>query len=92
MGAYLMGIDIGTTGVNAMLFDTKGKSYGGGYREYPSVYPAEHQVEQDAALILNSAFEVCGLALRESGINPDEVLAVSMTSQRADIRSFGCGR
>ncbi|MDA3925136.1 MAG: FGGY family carbohydrate kinase [Kiritimatiellae bacterium] len=83
MSGYLMGIDIGTTGVNAMLFDTKGNAFGGGYREYPSVYPAEHQVEQDAGLILESAFEVCRLALQESGINPDEILAVSMTSQRA---------
>ena len=83
MSGYLMGLDIGTTGMNAMLFDTKGNAFGGGYREYPSVYPAEHQVEQDAELILNSAFEVCRVALQESGINPKEILAISMTSQRA---------
>jgi len=83
MAEYLMGIDIGTTGANAMIFDLEGHSLGGGYREYPSVYPAEHQVEQDAGLILSSAFEVCRQALQESGINPKDVLAISMTSQRA---------
>jgi xylulokinase len=83
MAAYLMGIDIGTTGANALLFDTDGNALGGGYREYPSVYPAEHQVEQDADLLVESAFEVCRQTLRQAKIDPQEVLAVSMSSQRA---------
>lgn len=83
MAAYLMGIDIGTTGANAMLFDTDGKALGGGYREYPSVYPEEHHVEQEADLLVESAFEVCRQTLRQAAIDPKEVLAVSMSSQRA---------
>ncbi len=83
MAAYLMGIDIGTTGANAMLFDADGNVLGGGYREYPSVYPEEHQVEQDADLLVESAFEVCRQALQQAKIAPAEVLAVSMSSQRA---------
>ena len=83
MAAYLMAIDIGTTGANAMLFDTDGNALGGGYREYPSVYPAEHQVEQDAELLVESAFEVCRQTLRQAKIAPGDVLALSMSSQRA---------
>ena len=83
MAAYLMAIDIGTTGANAMLFDTDGNALGGGYREYPSVYPAEHHVEQEADLLVASAFEVCRQALRQAQIDPKAVLAVSMSSQRA---------
>ena len=83
MAAYLMGIDIGTTGANGMLFDTDGKALGGGYREYPSVYPEEHHVEQDAGLLVEAAFEVCRETLRQAKVDPKDVLAVSLSSQRA---------
>jgi xylulokinase len=83
MATYLMGIDIGTTGANAMVFDADGHALGGGYREYPSVYPEEHHVEQEAALLVESAFDVCRQTLRQAKIDPSEVRAVSMSSQRA---------
>ena len=34
MGKYVMGIDVGTTGSKAMIFDLKGNVIGKGYREY----------------------------------------------------------
>ncbi|MBM3861155.1 MAG: hypothetical protein FJ395_16120 [Verrucomicrobia bacterium] len=83
MNAYLMAIDVGTTGANAMLFDADGKVFGSAYREYPSIYPEEHHVEQDAALLTGSTFEVCREALLQSKVAPAEVLAVSVSSQRA---------
>lgn len=83
MAAYLMAIDIGTTGANAMLFDACGKAYGSAYREYPSIYPEEHHVEQDAALLVEAAFDVCRRALLQANIDPKDVLAVSLSSQRA---------
>lgn len=81
--AYLMAIDIGTTGANAMLFDAEGQALGSAYREYPSVYPEEHQVEQAAELLVDAAFEVCRQTLAGSGITPQEVSAVCLSSQRA---------
>ncbi len=83
MAAYLMAIDIGTTGANAMLFDARGKAYGSAYREYPSLYPEEHHVEQEAGLLVEAAFDVCRRALAEAGVAPEDVLAVSLSSQRA---------
>ncbi|MDR2761239.1 MAG: hypothetical protein LBB88_01405 [Planctomycetaceae bacterium] len=83
---YLMGIDVGTTGVNAMIFDVDGKSLGGSYCEYPSIYPAEHWVEQDAELVLTKVYETCREALRETGIDSRLIRAVSVASHRA---SFG---
>lgn len=83
MATYLMAIDIGTTGANAMLFDACGKAYGSAYREYPSLYPEEHHVEQEAGLLVEAAFDVCRRALTEAGVAPKDVLAVSLSSQRA---------
>ena len=79
MAAYLMGIDIGTTGTHAMLFDLEGNALGSGYREYASVYPAEHQVEQEAEVLVESVFEVCRQAVRQAKADPEEVRAVSLT-------------
>jgi xylulokinase len=83
MADYLMAIDIGTTGANAMLFDACGQAYGSAYREYPSLYPEEHHVEQEAGLLVEAAFDVCRRALAEAGVAPEDVLAVSLSSQRA---------
>ncbi|MDR2171517.1 MAG: hypothetical protein LBP59_15350 [Planctomycetaceae bacterium] len=86
VSGYLMGLDVGTTGVNAMIFDVAGNSLGGAYCEYASIYPAEHWVEQDAELVLSSVFSVCREALRDSGIDAELICAVSIASHRA---SFG---
>ena len=78
-----MAIDVGTTGAKAMLFDPTGKSHGEAYREYALIYPAEHQVEQDAETLVSSAFEVCRKAVEQSGVDPRHIRAVAVTSHRA---------
>jgi xylulokinase len=83
---YLMGVDVGTMGVNAMLFDAHGNPLGGAYREYPSIYPEEHWVEQDAELVISCVFEVLREAVCESGVDVGKIRAVSVASHRA---SFG---
>lgn len=83
MPNYFMAIDVGTTGANAMLFDADGRSYGSAYREYASIYPAEHQVEQDSELLVESAFEVCREAIGQSRIDKNSIAAVAISSQRA---------
>jgi xylulokinase len=83
---YLMGLDVGTTGVNVMIFDVFGNSLGGAYCEYPSIYPSEHWVEQDAELVLSEVYGVCREVLRVTGIDAGSICAVSIASHRA---SFG---
>lgn len=80
----LMGIDVGTTGVNAMLFDFDGRTVAAAYREYGSIYPAEHQVEQDFNEVLDKTFEACREAVEAVGA--DRIQGVGIASQRA---SFG---
>jgi len=85
----LLAIDAGTTGVNAMLFDTEGRSCGASYREYPSLYPAEHQVLQDAEEIVAKSFEVCRETVEKSGVEPKNIRAVAISSQRATFGLLG---
>ncbi len=47
MTDYLLGIDIGTTGIKVALFDAEGKLWGSEYREYPLYTPSPYMVEQD---------------------------------------------
>lgn len=89
MSDYIMAIDVGTTGANAMLFGADGRAYGSAYREYAAIYPAEHQVEQDSEHLLKKAFEVCREAIGQSEINPTEIRAVAVSSQRATFGFLG---
>lgn len=91
MSDYLMAIDVGTTGANALLLDPDGKQCGSAYREYSSLYPAEHHVEQDAETLVSSAFDVCRAAIGQSGVNPRDIKAVAVTSQRATFGLLDAG-
>ena len=44
---YIAGLDIGTTGVKALITDTEGRIIGIAYREYPCKFPFPGWVEQD---------------------------------------------
>ncbi len=45
--AYYMGIDLGTTGLKALIVDVNGKISGSGYREYPLNVPQAGYAEQN---------------------------------------------
>ncbi|NLO07168.1 MAG: hypothetical protein GX131_15180 [candidate division WS1 bacterium] len=42
---HLMGLDVGSTGVKAVVFTPEGAIVGSAYREYPEVYPAPGWIE-----------------------------------------------
>ncbi|MDR1922855.1 MAG: hypothetical protein LBQ66_00655 [Planctomycetaceae bacterium] len=86
---YLMGLDVGTTGVNVMLFDFFGNSICGSYREYSSLYPFEYWVEQDVDLVLSNVFLVCREVLLESGVDVGLIRAVCISSHRASFGLLG---
>lgn len=73
-----MGIDIGTTGCKAVVFDGYGKHISSAYREYPVIMPREGWAELDSEKVIGNCFE----AIREaSGNSPEKVLAVGISSQ-----------
>ncbi len=54
MGTYLLGIDIGTTGIKVVLFDKEGNIMGSEYREYPLYTPSPGIAEQDPSEWISS--------------------------------------
>jgi glycerol kinase len=85
MARYVMGIDAGTTGVRALLFDEGGAAVATAYREIRSFYPRPQWMEQDPAEIWESTRAVIGEALALAGARPAEVAALGITNQRSSI-------
>ena len=52
--AYLMGIDLGTSGTKTVLFDTDGTIVASALREYPLYQPKPGWAEQEPCLLYTS--------------------------------------
>lgn len=85
MGKYLVGIDEGTTGCKTCVFDFDGNLVGSDYREYPCYYPNPGWVEQTAEDITPALFESCKAAIKNSGVDPKEIVALGLSSQGSVI-------
>ena len=63
MNKLLAGIDVGTTGVRCMLFDSHGNLLSGAYREYETKYLRPGWAEQDLEQMISQTMLVCREAL-----------------------------
>lgn len=75
---YLMGLDVGTTGAKAVVFDENGVQKGYGFQEYGITYTEEGYVEQDPEAIWQIAKMVMGQAAIGTG---DKIAAISLSVQ-----------
>jgi xylulokinase len=75
----LMGVDTGTTGVKAVIFNEDGEILGQSYREYPLIYPGPSGwVELDAEQIWGATKAAISEAVAQAGgSDPVEAIAVS---------------
>jgi len=79
---YVSGIDIGTTGVKVIIFDTQGNKISSAYREYPCTFPQSGWVEQDGEMTWAMTCEASKEAVEKSKIDPKDILALGLSSQR----------
>jgi xylulokinase len=79
---FIAGIDIGTSGAKAIVFDLDGVPIASAYNEYGSIYPRPTWVEQDAELIVESTMRSMREAVTRSGVNPSAISSVSLSAQR----------
>jgi xylulokinase len=79
----LMGLDIGTTGTKATIFDEKGKIIAGGYREYPLVHPQPGWMEVDPEQVWQMVTEAVREAAAAAGSDPVRALAISTMGEAA---------
>jgi xylulokinase len=73
----LLGIDVGTTGCKAVVFDEGGRILSSAYREYPLHFPRPGWIELDSERVMASCREVVREAAGKSRRDPVRALAVS---------------
>lgn len=82
METYVMAIDQGTTSSRAILFDHAGQVVASSQKEITQYFPKQGWVEHDANEIWNSVQSVMASCLIESGLQPNQVVAIGITNQR----------
>ncbi len=75
---YFLGLDVGTSGCKAVVFDEKGRIEGYGFSEYPIICDAPHKAEQDAERVFEKLNDVTKQAILKSGKREIEALSVSV--------------
>ncbi|MDR1833623.1 MAG: hypothetical protein LBQ92_03075, partial [Propionibacteriaceae bacterium] len=89
MSDYVVGIDVGTTGSKAMVFDLGGNIIGKGYREYKLDEPKPNWVEVGAQFILDITFEAVKEAVEDSGVDPADIKSISFSVNRSSFCLVG---
>lgn len=85
MATYLCGIDNGTTGTKAMVFDLAGKVIGEDYREYVCEFPKPGWVDQDGEMLFSSSCAALKSAIAKSGVNPKDIASMGLSTQRCTM-------
>ena len=81
--SYVLGLDLGTTGNRAIVFDKKQKIVFKTYEEFPQIYPRPGWVEHDPEAIWQSAKKILFRTFEK--IPARQMAAVGVTNQRETI-------
>jgi xylulokinase len=74
----LIGLDVGTTGAKAVVFDPDGQVLGAGFREYGIDCGESAKAEQDADEVLRLALEALRQAVAESRVHAAAAIGLSV--------------
>lgn len=76
----IIGVDIGTTGCRAGIYQEDGKFIGSKSIEYPLLAPHANWAEQDPEQIYQGVITVIGQAVREANLKPEEISGMCFSS------------
>ncbi|MET1123979.1 MAG: FGGY family carbohydrate kinase [Archaeoglobaceae archaeon] len=82
-----IGLDVGTSGVTAGVYDEEGKLLARSYVEMKSYYPKPGWVEQEAEDWWNCSLEACRRAVKQAKVG--EIDAIAVTNQRETVVAVG---
>lgn len=82
---YFLGIDQGTTGTTAMVFDESWTAVAKGYCQIPQYYPQPGWVEHDALEVWRSIRTASEEALRLSGIAPAQLRCIGVDHEGESV-------
>jgi len=72
-----LGLDIGTSGCKALVFDEAGREIAAAYREYPLLSPVEGWAELDSDGVCSRCFEVIREASQKAADQPVKAMGIS---------------
>ncbi|MDH3251889.1 MAG: FGGY family carbohydrate kinase, partial [Ignavibacteria bacterium] len=81
MDGNLLGLDIGTTGVKAVLIDVSGKTAATATHEYPLHTPLPNWAEQDPVDWWKATMAATKHVIEKSGVRAESILAVGLSGQ-----------
>ncbi len=79
--AFLLGIDIGTSGTKTVLFTPEGKAVASHTVEYPLYQPENGWAEQDPMDWWRAVCETCRAVMGKSGIKPVKIKGIGLSGQ-----------
>ncbi len=79
--AYLLGLDIGTSGTKTILVEETGRIVARALGEYPLLTPRPNWAEQEPAEWWKATVETIRQVLAQAGVSGDEVRAVGLSGQ-----------
>ena len=79
----ILGIDLGTTGNRAIIFDHETNVVASSYREFKQIFPQPGWVEHDPSEIWESARQVIAEAVHQ--VDRNQIVAVGLTNQRETV-------
>lgn len=82
---YYLGIDEGTTGVTAVLFDKKMRPLGRGYAKHTQYYPNPGWVEHDAQEVFENVLSAVRDALQKAGIPAGQIAAMGIDHEGESV-------
>ncbi|MCF8884657.1 MAG: FGGY family carbohydrate kinase [Nitrososphaerota archaeon] len=82
---YFIGVDIGTAGTKASIFDVEGRQLAVAYEESKLYYPRVGWVEQNPEDFYLSTLNTVREVVKKSGIDPREVASIAFSGQMAGI-------
>jgi xylulokinase len=72
-----LGLDIGTSGCKAVVFNEYGEELASAFREYPLITPSEGWVELDSEEVCVKCFEVIEEVALKTGADPVQAMGIS---------------
>ena len=85
MKKYFLGLDQGTTGTTAILFDENWRLAARGYREIRQIYPQAGWVEHDAVDIWHSVKYAVKEALQLAGAGPQDIACIGIDHEGESV-------
>lgn len=79
--AYLIGVDIGTSGTKTVLFDEAGHTVADALYEYPLYQPRAGWAEQDPSDWWAATYKSIADVIAKSGVSPDDIKGIGLSGQ-----------